>query len=171
MFYEIKTFPLQDIRDNDNKSVAASEVAILRKLESCPFVVTLIEYYEGINESCIITEYLAGSDLFNTIAHKSYELSENKCKVISAQILEAISFMHSKRIIHMDIKPNNIMFVNCVKDNLRVKIIDFGLARELGGLGRAKMGGMVGTVRKNYFQSNLTNVEKIARSSLCLPRW
>ena len=151
IYYDIfiKLLPLQDIRDNDTKSVSASEVAILRKLSSCPFIVTLIEHYEGINESCIITEYLAGSDLFNTIAHKSYELSENKCKVISAQILEAINFMHGKRIIHMDIKPNNIMFASCAKDNLRVKIIDFGLARELGGLGRAKMGGMVGTVR-NY---------------------
>ena len=128
--------------------MAASEVAILRKLDSCPFIVTLIEYYEGINESCIVTEHLAGSDLFNTIAHKSFELSENKCKVISGQILEAVSFMHGKRIIHLDIKPNNIMFVSGARESLRVKIIDFGLARELGGLGRAKTGGMVGTVSR-----------------------
>ena len=120
-------------------------MAILRKLSKCPFIVNVYEYYEGINESCIITEYLAGSDLFNTIAHRTFELSENKCKVISSQILEAISYMHSLRIVHMDIKPNNIMFSYKSRTNLHIKIIDFGLARELGGLGRAKCG-IVGTV-------------------------
>ena len=68
--------------------------------------------------------------------------------MISGQILEAVSFMHGKRIIHLDIKPNNIMFVSGARESLRVKIIDFGLARELGGLGRAKTGGMVGTVSR-----------------------
>ena len=129
-----------------------------------------IEYFAGINETCILTEYLGGSDLFNTIARPTFQLNENKCKVITGQILEALSFMHSLKIVHMDIKPNNIMFVSCAKDNLRVKIIDFGLARELGGLGRAKMGGMVGTVSKDHFHCNL-NIGKMARSSLCRRRW
>ena len=103
----------------------------------------MFHYYEGINETCIITEHLEGSDLFSTIAHRSFELNENKCKIICSQILEALSFMHNNRIVHLDIKPNNVMFSS--KEALHVKLIDFGLARELGGLGRAKCG-IVGTV-------------------------
>ena len=118
---------------------------MLRKLSECQFIVNVFEYFEGINESCIITEYLGGSDLFNTIAHKSFQLNENKCKVITGQILEALSFMHRLKIVHMDIKPNNIMFSCKRRDNFHIKIIDFGLARELGGLGRAKCS-KVGTV-------------------------
>ena len=118
---------------------------MLRKLSDCQFIVNVIEYFQGINESCIITEHLGGSDLFNTIAHKSFQLNENKCKVISGQILEALSFMHRLKIVHMDIKPNNIMFSCNRRDNFHVKIIDFGLARELGGLGRARCR-KVGTV-------------------------
>ena len=92
----------QETKDNELRYVAATEVAILRKLTSCRFILTMMEYYEvhidiynhvmyiyyliicheGINESCIITEHLAGSDLFNTIAHRSFELSEDKCKII-----------------------------------------------------------------------------------------
>ena len=74
----------------------------------------------------------------------------------------------------MDIKPNNIMFSSCAKDNLRVKIIDFGLARELGGLGRAKMGGMVGTVRNSTILYSMTAEFEswlITRSSSCRLRW
>ena len=122
---------------------AASEVAILRKLSKCQFIVSVEQFYQGINETCIITEYLTGSDLFNTVAHRSFELTEKKCKIICGQILEALNFMHAARIVHLDIKPNNIMF-SC-KQSLHIKLIDFGLARELGGLGRAKCG-IVGTV-------------------------
>ena len=42
-------------------------------------------------------------------------------------------------------QPNNIMFACKRRDNFHVKLIDFGLAREVGGLGRARCG-MVGTV-------------------------
>ena len=64
--------------------------------------------------------------------------------------------MHERRIVHMDIKPNNIMFSHSGRSNLHVKIIDFGLARELGGLGRAKCG-IVGTVRRQYAADVLRN--------------
>ena len=64
--------------------------------------------------------------------------------------------MHERRIVHMDIKPNNIMFSHSGRSNLHVKIIDFGLARELGGLGRAKCG-IVGTVRRQYVADVLRN--------------
>ena len=120
-------------------------MALLRKLSQCQFIVNFIEYFAGINETCILTEYLGGSDLFNTIARPTFQLNENKCKVITGQILEALSFMHRLKIVHMDIKPNNIMFACKRRDNFHLKLIDFGLAREVGGLGRARCG-MVGTV-------------------------
>ena len=137
-------------------------MALLRKLSKCQFIVNFIEYFEGINETCIVTEYLGGRDLFNTIARPTFQLNENKCKVITGQILEALTFIHHLKIVHMDIKgiiiikmemnnsnpfpqPNNIMFACKRRDNFHVKLIDFGLAREVGGLGRARCG-MVGTV-------------------------
>ena len=41
--------------------------------------------------------------------------------------------MHHQRVVHLDIKPNNIMFATGQPTDLRIKIIDLGLARELGG--------------------------------------
>jgi serine/threonine protein kinase len=41
--------------------------------------------------------------------------------------------MHQQRIVHLDIKPNNIMFATSLPTDLRIKVIDLGLARELGG--------------------------------------
>ena len=62
----------------------------------------------------------------------------------------------------MDIKPNNIMFSHSGRSNLHVKIIDFGLARELGGLGRAKCG-IVGTVRREYVVDVLLNRNSLVK--------
>ena len=70
--------------------------------------------------------------------------------------------MHERRIVHMDIKPNNIMFSHSGRSNLHVKIIDFGLARELGGLGRAKCG-IVGTVRREYVVDVLLNRNSLVK--------
>ena len=41
--------------------------------------------------------------------------------------------MHKKRLVHLDIKPNNIMFASSEVGNLQIKLIDLGLSRELGG--------------------------------------
>lgn len=46
------------------------------------------------------------------------------------QILEGVQYMHRKQIIHLDLKPENIVCVNGT--GTLIKIIDFGLACKLG---------------------------------------
>jgi serine/threonine-protein kinase len=47
---------------------------------------------------------------------------------ITEQIAESLEYIHSKGIVHCDIKPSNILFTNSGK----VKLIDFGVARPIG---------------------------------------
>lgn len=49
------------------------------------------------------------------------------CKIIK-QILSALAYLHSKNIIHSDLKAENIMFVDKDSQDLHVKLIDFGMA-------------------------------------------
>ena len=46
------------------------------------------------------------------------------------QIIDGVSFIHKQGIVHLDLKPENIMCVN--KTGSKIKLIDFGLARRLG---------------------------------------
>lgn len=46
------------------------------------------------------------------------------------QIVDGVSFIHKQGIVHLDLKPENIMCVN--KTGSKIKLIDFGLARRLG---------------------------------------
>ena len=97
------------------------EAWLLNKLQDCKFVIKMIEFYQSPSESVIITEYLEGSDLFASLSESEFELTEAKCRVIVSQILDALVYIHRLRVIHMDIKPNNILLASRDKNNLKVK--------------------------------------------------
>jgi len=71
----------------------------------------------------IAYDYIDGITLDKYIRQKNLTISE--IENISVQILEALSFAHSKNIIHRDIKPSNIML-----ENGTVKVLDFGIAKQ-----------------------------------------
>lgn len=50
---------------------------------------------------------------------------------VGTQVAEALDYSHSQGILHRDVKPENIM-VRSERGNLRVRVMDFGLARDLG---------------------------------------
>ena len=63
-------------------------------------------------------DYAKGNELSNYIQDKGL-LSENETKRIFKQIHEAVTYMHNRSVIHRDLKPNNILFL----DEERQKIV------------------------------------------------
>ena len=47
--------------------------------------------------------------------------------------MKGLIFIHNRGVLHLDMKPNNIVCVSRKEEDLRVKIIDFGLARSMEG--------------------------------------
>ena len=107
-----------------------AEVAMLSALIQSAFVVQLVGLYEGPLNSVLVTEYLAGGDLITRTAPDDYCLTERKCQIFIRQIVRGIQFIHSQRILHLDIKPFNVVFVHPENDH-DLRIIDFGIAQEL----------------------------------------
>ncbi|MCM8766726.1 MAG: serine/threonine protein kinase [Candidatus Omnitrophica bacterium] len=76
----------------------------------------------------MIMEYVDGNNL-RTILNKNIEISCPTILKILIRIGQAIEYIHSKKIVHNDIKPENILIS---KDFLNLKLIDFGFAKKLG---------------------------------------
>lgn len=107
------------------------EVEILRSLQSSEYVVRIIETLHQSHQTILITEYLAGGNLFERLSDSQYELTENKCKMFMRQIMSGVSFIHSRNVIHLHLTPSNIIFHNKNSDE-GLKIIDFGHSVQLG---------------------------------------
>jgi len=61
------------------------------------------------------------------VIEDEFILTEKACIIFVRQICEAMEYIHSKGVIHLDMKPENVMCLS--KQGNRIKIIDFGLAR------------------------------------------
>lgn len=80
----------------------------------------------------LVVPSVAGGELFERIVDDDFEHTEPSSAQYVQQILEGLHFMHGQAIVHLDLKPENIV---CVSPGSHwIKIIDFGLARKLGEL-------------------------------------
>ena len=75
-------------------------------------ILYLEEYFESGLQSVILTEYLDGGELFERISSKDYSLTEDKCRMFVQQMASGVAFMHEHNIIHLDLKPNNVVCVS-----------------------------------------------------------
>src|SRR5579884_3049455 len=100
------------------------EGALLSTLKH-PNIVEVYGTFLDENTSCIIMELLEGRSLSNIL--KSERLSLARTKRLVQQVAAALSFAHSRAIVHRDIKPDNIMIIG----HDHVKVTDFGIARYL----------------------------------------
>lgn len=99
------------------------EAEILMSLHH-PFIAEFYEFHETDTNCYMVMEYVNGLSLLEYVNEKK-GLSDTEAKHIFQQIVSAVMYMHSKNIIHRDLKAENIMFNPKTK---RVRIIDFGFS-------------------------------------------
>jgi len=105
------------------------EIDILSTL-SHPNIIKLHNVYEDKSTLYIVMEECTGGELFQRIVQKGQYTENDAAKVIK-QILSALQYMHQEnQIVHCDLKPDNILFLDQTDDSL-VKIIDFGMSKVL----------------------------------------
>ena len=103
-----------------------SELSILQKC-SHPNIMNVNELLEDDNCYYIATELLEGGELFDRIIVEK-QFSEKRASYILKQVLLAINYMHNKHITHRDLKPENILLESKDRNNLDIKISDFGFS-------------------------------------------
>ncbi|XP_071942501.1 myosin light chain kinase, smooth muscle-like [Antedon mediterranea] len=110
-----------------DKKEVEHEIDIMKKLQH-PKLLQLYDCFGAGNNMVIILELVSGGELFERVIDEEFDLTEKDCVMFMTQICEGMQFMHDKKIIHLDMKPENILCVR--KNSNKIKIIDFGLAQE-----------------------------------------
>jgi serine/threonine protein kinase len=102
-------------------------VSEIRVMKDCRFrsIVNFLDCYIRPNELWIVMEYMNGGQLTQIV--EQTVLDEGQMAAVTKECLEALQFLHSKNIIHRDVKSDNVL----VGFDGSVKLTDFGFCAQL----------------------------------------
>ncbi|KAA6358194.1 MAG: putative CAMK family protein kinase, partial [Streblomastix strix] len=122
----IKSLPY--MRD-DKIKIADEEVRMLNLAKS-PYTVGLIDTFQHDFDLCLVLEYCPNGNLRDVMDNQLKQMSDKDRKMkgysYGYQILMGMDVLHSKGIVHRDVKPENIL----IDKYGNIKIADFGLAQK-----------------------------------------
>lgn len=110
------------------------EVDILRSLPPHPNIVRFIDSFEDGSWFMIVLELVGGGDLFTILTTRpTARFQEAEACYVFRQVLAGLEFLHSQRVIHRDLKLENIIVAAHRRSGALVlydvKITDFGLSK------------------------------------------
>jgi len=124
-FVALKKIRLEN-EDEGIPSTSIREISILKQLRQ-PNIEYIIDLIHGEKKLYLVFEFM-DHDLKKFLDINNGPLTPELVKSYLFQILLAVNFCHSKRILHRDLKPQNLLID---KDGI-IKVADFGLARSFG---------------------------------------
>lgn len=108
--------------DEDNLKKIFREIQILMKLRH-PHIIRLYQVMETEKMIYLVTEYASGGEIFDFLV-QTERLSElDACKIFH-QIVAAVSYCHSRKVVHRDLKAENLL----LDANMNIKLADFGFS-------------------------------------------
>lgn len=143
MYVAVKEFFMKDVNGREGSTVTCSATAThgladyyrdkfeqeARHLSTLkhPNIVGVVESFHGNNTVYYVMEYVSGMSLDDMIAvSPKGHLDDDKAIDITMQVGKALTLMHNNGMLHLDVKPGNIM----IKDDGTAVLIDFGLSKQ-----------------------------------------
>jgi serine/threonine protein kinase len=96
---------------------------------SHPHIIGLKQVAATEDGPCIILPYAQGGDLFMAI--ENGPIAESLVREIAYHITSALQYLHERSIWHLDVKPDNVLFLDELRQPESVVLTDFGLAKTL----------------------------------------
>ena len=142
-----------------------AEIRISARLDH-PHILTLIDSGQSDGFLWYVLPFVRGESLRERL-EREHQLPIPEALAITTQIATALDYAHRQGVIHRDVKPENI-FLEEASGGLRLKILDFGLAKSMVlEKGLTQTGAMVGT--PTYMSPEQVRGDLSVTSSI--PRW
>ncbi|XP_033097678.1 serine/threonine-protein kinase 17A-like [Anneissia japonica] len=140
------------------------EIQILELTNDHPRLIDLYEVYETQHEVILVLEFAGGGEIHPyCVADKGEAFTENDVRRLVRQILEGVQFLHDQNIVHLDLKPQNILLTEHIsaRTSSNIKLIDYGIARFING--ETELRDIVGTL--DYVAPEVINYDPITLAS------
>jgi len=124
--YAIKGISRKQINFEQLHNNLELERSILLQIDH-PFIVKLVKTLKDERFIYFLMEYIQGKELFDTIRDIGL-LSAFQTQFYGGSLLLAIEYLHNRKFIYRDLKPENVMVLN---KNGYIKLIDFGTAKKI----------------------------------------
>jgi len=126
--YAVKCLDLDLIETAAGLQQLRDEIFIMCQLDH-PNIIRLEEVYESHHEIFLVQELCTGGELFDRLDEQpDYHYTETQCARLIKQMLCGVRYLHTKGIIHRDLKLENFLFANTGPGS-ELKMIDFGLSK------------------------------------------
>ena len=122
--YTIKSVDINNMKEKKLSKTLQNERNIMKEISNDYIVTTYYLFKDKVNYYFVM-EYLPGGDVYHLLS--SIILPFSTIQLIVAETLLAVNYLHSKNIIHHDIKPENIL----ISKTGHFKLSDFGLSKTL----------------------------------------
>ncbi|GAX16046.1 hypothetical protein FisN_20Hh280 [Fistulifera solaris] len=127
--YAVKVLDLALVETAEGLRQLREEIFIMCQLDH-PNIVRLEEVYESHSEIYLVQELCLGGELFDRLDEQpDYHYTEAECARLVKQMLSAVRYLHSRGIIHRDLKLENFLFSSTDATDSELKMIDFGLSK------------------------------------------
>jgi serine/threonine protein kinase len=107
------------------------EISILMSMKH-EHIIRCEEFFDEKQHLYIVTELVAGGELFDRIVRKTF-YSEKVARDLIRVFLRTMAYVHDQGVVHRDLKPENLLLV-ADDDDSDIKIADFGLAKRVSDL-------------------------------------
>ena len=123
-------FALKATRNEQRfQKAAQTELSILKIVKENEYCIDFITHFDYRSHVCILFP-VYNTDLYTWIKHGP--LSKDQTQILARQLTKALTFLKSKRIVHSDLKPENIVVEST--HPFKARVIDFGSACLVGNI-------------------------------------
>lgn len=120
----IKVFDKSQLKSDFKRQKIVQEVNIMKKMTH-PNTIRLLEVFEDMDSVYFVMEWAEKGDLLHIMRKMNSKIPEFQAQKYFKQLLEAVESLHSQRILHRDLKLDNIL----IGEKNQIKLCDFGISK------------------------------------------
>jgi len=112
---------------SENAEMALREYFTLREVTGAPFTISLRGFFSDDFNYYLLTDYFSAGDIYAQV-DRTGKMSSGQVQHFIAELIIAVEHVHSRKVIHRDVNPTNIL----VDQDGHIALADFGISRSFG---------------------------------------